>query len=75
MFVFRKIGFHIFMSPKFRNKEFSILLSFYFPDVLKTYFYKFSFRMGSSFCESTLQFLTLCVTRHLRDGRESSHVG
>ena len=31
--------------------------------------------MGSSFCESTLQFLTICMTRHLRGGRESSHIG
>ena len=38
MFVFRKISFHIFVSPKLKNKELSILLSFYFPDVLKNIF-------------------------------------
>lgn len=44
-------------SSKFENKELSILGSFYFHEVLeelKTYFffYEFSLRKGSSFCDT-----------------------
>ena len=62
-----------------QTKKLSILLSFYFHEVLQYlnifYINKFLVRKGSSFCERTLEFPGFCVTRHLAGGRESSYVG
>ena len=57
---------------KIQTQKLSILLSFYFHEVLqhlKTY--KFPVRKGALFCDRK----RFCVTRHFAGGRESSCVG
>ena len=73
------LNFHM-ASPKFKKKktELSILLNFYFHEILglNTFILQIFYSKGFSFGDrGRLEFPSFCVTRHLAGGPESSHMG
>ena len=60
---------------KNQTKKLSILLSFYFHEVLQYLNIFFGAKGLFDLRERTLEFPGFCVTRHLAGGQESSYVG